>query len=180
MLDHREFIRLTAQVICQARRSRRAKRQVEARAAQVGINDQCSTVRLSNDGLRQVGCHKGLPLARYCARHQKSPQRLISAELIEPGTQGSKLFGAMHAQIRIEKNVDVWIEMPGRMRTTRAQVVESQIVPWKVGRNGQLRFCRDIRRAPSPCRCGRNRFLPYRGDICCSRLGNGPFLFGLL
>jgi len=69
MLNNGHLIGLTAQIVSQAWGGGRPKGQMQAHAAQVRVNDQRAAVPLMNDGLGEVGRHKGFPLASHCAGH---------------------------------------------------------------------------------------------------------------
>ena len=95
---------------------------------QVRVDNENSPVRLADNGLRQIGRDESFPLARNRTRNQHGPKRLIRADLIKPRPERAKLLRAMGAQARIEKNINIRVEMPLRMRAVRSQVIESQIL----------------------------------------------------
>src|ERR1700733_12919050 len=108
---------------------------MQPRAAQVGVNDQSAAVRLMHDRLRQVIGYKRLPLACKRAGNQDGSKRLVAAKLIQTRPQGAELLGSVRAQMRVEENVDVRVQVPGRGRAWCFQVFKPQIA----GRHGGLR-----------------------------------------
>src|SRR5277367_662513 len=100
---------------------------MQARAAQVRIDDQRSAVRLAHDRLSKIVGNKGLSLGWHGASDQQRPQLLCTAHLVQARAQGAKLLRTVRRQGGVNKNVHVRIQMPLWMRAMFSQVIESQI-----------------------------------------------------
>src|SRR5262249_45031488 len=119
--------RFATQVFCEPRRTRGAKRNVQPRATQVSIDNQRATVRLADDGVRQVRGHERLALRSKSAGDQNCSQLLLaSPELIKSRAQRAKLFGTYWTQVSVKKDVRIRIEMPVRVRAMGLQIIEPQ------------------------------------------------------